>query len=281
MGISTSHQISRYYDFFRDNEIVFTKANIQILKMDPRQVYLRLNGGQWPCIINSSSLQKAKIIIGTASGAYTELKKNPSAPVSLRLCFLDSNNAPIHFFVNCTVVEKKAYQNSEELAVLTLEFTQRPPDDLISRLGEFLEANDNFQKRKEDRIELNQNTIRKLGIDREESVILVENVPRKCIIKDLSFGGAKLMLVGIPKFLIDKSVGLRIDFVDTNESVVVAGKIMKAESSEGRKEIAIVHVGFIPELVPMPFKLHINTFITTYQKNMLNNQIPPVQNSGI
>ena len=77
MGISTSLQISRYYDFFRDKEIVFTKANLQLLKIDPRQIYLKCGGSQWPCIINSSSLQSAKIIIGKNSGAFTQLEKNP------------------------------------------------------------------------------------------------------------------------------------------------------------------------------------------------------------
>ena len=77
MGISTSLQISRYYDFFRDKEIVFTKANLQLLKIDPRQIYLKCGGGQWPCIINSSSLQSAKIIVGKGSGVYTLLQKNP------------------------------------------------------------------------------------------------------------------------------------------------------------------------------------------------------------
>lgn len=290
MSISTSHQISRYYDFFCDKEIVFTKANLHSLKIDPRQIYVKCSGGQWPCIINSSSLQMAKIIIGTSSGAYLQMQKNPNSVVSLRYCFLEKANSPIHFFVNSTVTEINKYQNTNELAIITLTFTQRPPDDLISRIGEFIEANENFQHRKEERIDINKNSIRKLGIEKEESVIFIENVPRRCILKDISFSGAKVMLVGIPKFLSGKRIDLKIDFIDTNESVLIQGTIPRAEFLEGRKDIAVVHICFNNDTVPMTYKLHLNNFITTFQKNILiknRNQIfaddvqnrPPVENT--
>ena len=129
MSVTTSHHISRYYDYYRDKEIVFTKANLKSLRIDPRQIYLKSNGGQWPCIINSSSLQQAKVIVGTSSGIYGTVQKNKTAPISIRYCFFDQNNEPIQFSVNCNVIDIKPFQDSNELAMLTLNFTQRPPDD--------------------------------------------------------------------------------------------------------------------------------------------------------
>lgn len=269
MSVINSSQISRYYDFFRDKEIVFTKANLKTLHIDPRQIYLKFNGGQWPCIINSSSLMQAKIIIGKGSGAYNDLQKTKGATVQLRYCFIDQNNAPIQFYVTCNVESINSYKGTNELAIVTLNFTQRPPDDLIARIGEFLEASENFFNRKEERIEINQNSLRKLGIEKEETIIFIDNVPRRCILKDLSFSGSKIMVVGVPKFLVGKPVNLRIDFVDNNESLIVAGTIPRAEFLEGRKDICVVHIAFNTETVPMSYKLHINTFITSFQKKML------------
>lgn len=277
MALINSNQISRYYDFFRDKEIVFTKANLKALHIDPRQVYLKCNGGQWPCIINSSSLQDAKIIIGTNSGAYAEMIKNKSATVQLRYCFIDQSNAPIHFFVTCNVISAGSYQNTSELAIVSLEFTQRPPDDLIMRIGEFIEASENFSNRKEERIDINANSLRKLGIEKEESIIFIDNVPRRCILKDLSFSGAKVMLVGVPKFLVGKPVNLRIDFIDTNESIIVQGIIPRAEFLEGRKDICVVHIAFKSEVVPMTYKIHINNYITNFQKTVLGNRAAMAQ----
>ena len=80
------------------------------------------------------------------------------------------------------------------------------------------------------------------------------------------------MLVGVPKFLVGKNIALKIDFIDTNESVLVPGIIPRAEFLEGRKDIASVHIAFNGDSVPMVYKIHINSFITTYQKTILNNQ---------
>ena len=273
MSVATSHHIARYYDYYRDKEIVFTKANLKSLRIDPRQIYLKSNGGQWPCIINSSSLQQAKVIVGTSSGIYSTIQKNRTAPISIRYCFFDQNNEPIQFSVNCSVLDIKPFQGSSELAMLTLNFTQRPPDDLILRIGEFIEVNENFQNRKEERIAINENSLRLLGIPKEESYIFIAGVPRKCILKDLSFGGAKAMLVGIPKFLENKAVDLRLFFLDTNEKISLQGVIKQSDFLPGRKDISIVHIEYNPDEIPMTYKFHINSYITSYQKQLIQNQI--------
>ena len=273
MSVTTSHHISRYYDYYRDKEIVFTKANLRSLRIDPRQIYLKSNGGQWPCIINSSSLQQAKVIVGTSSGVYTTINKDRTAPISIRYCFFDQNNEPIQFSVNSNVLDIKPFQGSSELAMVTLNFTQRPPDDLIIRIGEFIEVNENFQNRKEERIAINENSLRLLNIPKEESYIFIAGVPRKCILKDLSFGGAKAMLVGIPKFLENKAVDLRLFFMDTNEKISLQGVIKNSDFLPGRKDISIVHIEFVTDEIPMTYKFHINSYITSYQKQLIQNQI--------
>lgn len=273
MSINTARQTSRYYDYYRDKEIVFTKANLKSLRIDPRQIYIKCNGGQWPCIINSSSLMQAKIIIGTSSGVYSVLTKHKELPISIRYCFFDQNNEPIQFFVNCSVFQMENYQGSNELAMVTLNFTSRPPDDLILRIGEFIEVNENFTNRKEERIALNENSMRQLGIPKEESYIFIAGVPRKCILKDLSFGGARAMLVGIPKFLQNKTVDLRLFFTDTNEKISLIGVVKAADFLPGRKDISVIHIEFNTDDIPMAYKFHINSYITSYQKHMIESQI--------
>jgi len=273
MSVANSHQITRYYDYFRDKEVIFTKANLRSLRIDPRQIYLKCSGGQWPCIINSTSLQMAKVIIGTSSGIYGIINKKRDIPISIRYCFIDQNNSPIPFFVNCVVSEIKQYQGSNELALVTLSFTQRPCDDLIDKIGEFVEVNENFRLRKEERIAINKNSMRELGIQKEESVIYISNVPRRCIVKDISFGGARIMLVGVPKFLQDKLIDFRMFFTDTNEQVSLKGTIVNAAFLEGRQDIAVINIQYSADDIPMPYKFHINRYITSYQKKLIENQM--------
>ena len=178
------------------------------------------------------------------------MTQNPKVNLSLRYSFVEPNESKVQFFVACSVERIIPLPNTEELVIVSLLFTQRPPDDLISRIGEFIETNENFKNRKEDRIEVNPNSIRKLGIEREETIVFVDGIPRKCILKDLSFGGAKIMFVGIPKFLINKPVDLKILFSETNETVGIKGIIKDAQFLEGRKDIAVVHIKYDEDKVP-------------------------------
>ena len=58
--ISVNQLVKKYYDLYRENEITFSKETIRTLRMNPRQIYVKCDGGQWPCIINSASFQMAK-----------------------------------------------------------------------------------------------------------------------------------------------------------------------------------------------------------------------------
>ena len=269
MGLMTSHQITRYYDIYRDTEVTFSKEFIRALNLDPRQVYIKCAGAQWPCIINSTSLQSARIIIGTKGGAFAQISKE-NTPLSLRFSFTPPGQLPVSFFVNCRVSNVQPYMTSNDLAIITLTFTQRPPDDLIETLGRLIEANFNSSRRKEERIIINEDSKRKLNLLREETLVYIQNVPRHCIIRDLSFSGAKLVLKGLAQFLADKNAVIRLDFTEPQETLGIQGQIVKAETIEGRKDLASVSIQFLESAVPMSYKLHINSYLTAIRKKQLD-----------
>ncbi|MCK9168809.1 MAG: PilZ domain-containing protein [Treponema sp.] len=272
MGIATNQQISNYYDFYRDKEIIFSKDILRSLRIDPRQIYIKCNGAQWPCIINSTSFQMAKIILGTKGGAFAQITKKDSPPVSLRFCFIEPDNEPLSFFIAGKVSEVTPYMNSQELAIITLIYTQRPPDDLILKLGTLIEANINFVQRREERIIINGDSKHKLNIEREESIIYIQNVPRRCILRDLSFSGAKVILLGLSKFICDKDAILRIQFSDPIETVDIKGTIVNADVIEGRQDIVAASIKFDENQVPLSYKIHINNYVTLNRKSFLEAQ---------
>lgn len=270
MSVVLSKKISNYYDLFRDERVIFTKENIRSLKLDPREIYLKCNGGQWPCIINSSSLQKAKIIVGSSCGIFDILRSQKNVNVSLRYGFFE-NTGKIQFFVTCNVIKIEKYHEQSDLVLMTLEFTQRPPDDLILKLGEFFEANSNAKIQNNEKIFINPENLKLLSIPKEETFILISNVPRKCVMKDLSFGGATLLLVGIAKFLKNKEVELRLFFSDTNEKIALKGIVVEADFMPGRKDISVISVEFIQDLIPMTYKFHINSYLTSSGRGRAQN----------
>jgi hypothetical protein len=274
MGIATSQQLTRYYDQYRDREVIFNKDIIRSLKLDPRQVQIKYTIGSdvklCPCIVNSTSFQKAKIILNTKTDAFEVLIGKEPPSVQLKFAFFQDNGQLVTFFVSTKVAEKQLLQGPGDLALVTLQYTQRPPDDLIEIVGRMLEANTNAVRRKEERIVINEDTKRKLGLVKEECVLVVQGVPRHCIIRDLSFSGAKVFLVGIPHFMTNKEAELKMNYTDPDEVVMVKGMIMSAEPIEGRKDICAASIKFDENQVPLSYKLHINNYLTTVRKAQLS-----------
>lgn len=272
--IATSQLITKYYDLYRDTEIIFSKEVLHTLRVDPRQIYVKCNGGQWPCIINSTSFQMVKIIVGTSSGVFEELTKKdgPQAQIQLRYCFIEPDNTPLTFFVSGKVAGITPYMNAQNLAVVTLAFTQRPPDDLILKLGTLIEANRNSVQRREERIVITPDSLRKLGLEKEETIVHIQNVPRRCIIRDLSFGGAKVIILGIVKFLVNKEAVLTLKFLDPAETLEMRGIVKSAEPIQGRQDIAAVSIVFNETQISMNYKMHINNYLANTRKSMLGLQ---------
>lgn len=273
MGIATSQQLSRYYDQYRDTELTFTKDIIRALGLDPRQVYVKCNGGQWPCIINSTSFQHAKIIVGTKGGAFQSLaaKDNPTA--SIRFCFNEQeDDGIITFLVSSRVAEIRPYMNSKDLVIVTLQFTARPPDDLIEIVGRLLEANANAVRRREERVLINEDSKRKLNLAKEECNVIVQSVPRHCVVRDVSFSGARVILIGLSQYLTGKEAVLRLEFNEPSEIVSVRGTIVSADLIQGRKDVCIASIKFDETSLPLSFKMHLNNYLTTVRKTQLSAQ---------
>jgi hypothetical protein len=213
-------------------------------------------------VIYSSSFQGAKIVANVKSGLLGKLQQANNY-VSLRYCFkiADSVN-PVIFFVAARVAGFAPYGGSKDVAMFTLQFTQRPPDDLIEIMGRLLDANVNSAKRREERVLITADSQRKLNILSKESAVFIQGVPRRCILRDVSFSGAKLIMVGVAKFLVDKEAGLRIDFDDPRESFLLKGKFVRSENVEGRKDLVALAILFDESRVPMGYKMRINDFLS-------------------
>lgn len=270
--VSTNQSIQKYYDLYRDSEVVFTKDIIRLLRLDVRQVYVKCAGNQWPCLINSTSFQMVKIILSTSGGAYKEIIKKDAPPINVRFCFVADDGTPVFFFVICRVLE--VVEAGKDLSLVTLTFTARPPDDLIMKLGTLLDANHGFEQNKDKRILINDESLKALGIERKETTVFISEVPRRCILWDTGFAGARVLIMGLAKFLSNKECALRFEFTDPDETIDVKGLISQAEPLEGRADICQTQIAFNESDIPFTYKVRINNYWTrsSKPKNAVNTQ---------
>ncbi len=263
MSILTSQQISQLFEQYGETEITFTKEVSRAIRLAGKQVFLKCLGYQWPCIIYSSSMVGAKVIVNVKS-SIQDVTRSANNLVSLRFGFQrDDKLDPIAFHVASRITGFTATgPQNPDLNFAAITFTQRPPDYLIAALGTLLEANANSQKRRDERVLLTDEVMRKLGLKAKEITLFVQGIPRKAILRDFSFSGAKLIILGVPKFLIGKEVILRIEMEDTTEVLDIPGTMLRHEPVSGRKDIAAFAIQFQENRVPMRYKLMVNSYLS-------------------
>jgi hypothetical protein len=262
MGVLLSQKISVYYERFKDIEVTYTKEIIQVTGLLTQQVHLKCGNDFWPCVVYTSSFEGAKVVANVKTVLLGKLH-NTNNFVNLRFCFrAPGETNTVTFFVAGRVLSSAPYGNSQDINIFNIQFTNRPPDDFIEIMGRVLDATVNSSKRKDDRIQITAENIRKLNLVSSESTVFIENVPRRCILRDLSFSGSKIIMMGVAKFLLQKEASLRLDFNDPRISFTVKGKFVRAENVEGKKEMVALGLNFDETSIPMGFKIRLNDFLT-------------------
>jgi hypothetical protein len=275
MSITTSQQIGKWFDLYKAIDVTYTKEVIKAAGLDIRGVFLKCVGEQWPCVVYSSSFSGAKVIVSSKETLTERIAKANNA-VSLRFSFrLSDAPDPVSFFIGAKILGFSGYsQGGGDLQYANLQYTQRPPDDFIDIMGRLLEANINSKRRRDERILLNPDAMRRLCLVSKECYIYVQGVPRKCILRDLSFSGAKAIIVGIAKFLVDKECTLRIEVDEPRESLDIKAKIVRNEDVEGRKDLTAIAIEFDEQSVPMTFKMHVNDYVSQVRQSRTEDTAP-------
>ena len=260
MGILTAQRVSAYFEAFKGIDVIFTKEMLQITGLVTEQVHLKCGSDFWPCIFFSTSFQNAKIVANIKSGLLTKLSRANNL-ISLRLCFkINEKGNPITFFIAGRVTGTAPYKNSEDVSMLTIQYTQRPPDDLIEIVGRVLEASVNSKKYKNERIVVTGEKLRKIKLLSNETTVYIQKVPRRCLFREFTFSGAKLIILGVAKFLVDKETLIKFDFEDPRESFVIKGKITSSENVEGKKEMIVLTMEYDEASIPMGYKIRLNEY---------------------
>ena len=275
MSIVTSQQLTKYYEQYKTTDVTFNKQVITALGLVAKGVYLKIQDRQLPCMVFSSSLSSARVIASVPSAVMLALKQANNR-LALRWCFkLPEKVEPITFFVTCRPTGFTHYAvQGPDVHFVTLEFTQRPPDDLIQILGSLLEANSNAQRRKDERIIVTPETLKKLGLESREAAVLIDGKSRKCVLRDLSFSGAKVVVSGHAEAFSGRTVSLKFSRSEQVPEMTLPATVTRVDEVGGRKDILAVSVAYTSD-PPMSYKLLINSYVSTMRKAAQEAQATP------
>ena len=159
----------------------------------------------------------------------------------------------------------------ERVNIVTKELFKvvREPQDIrnmdIKVLEKYIKST-GFYKNKAKNIKLNAEAMRKLSLSKKETIVYIENIPRRCIVRDISYSGAKFIMAGIAPFLLNKDCVLKFDFDEPTVIVGLRGKIIRAELVEKRKDLIAVAMTYNASTVPLAYKIRLTQYFNQQRK---------------
>jgi hypothetical protein len=256
-------QASKYYDLYSQVVINFNSTVIQATGLNPRQIFLRLMGEQVPCILLCSSLEEAKVIANIDSRLMSKIKAANNV-VSIRFCFRRADKMqPLSFHVTSKIKSLHPYKKKKNpnANILGLSYTKKPPDDLITILGELLDVKANEKSRRQERIIIDERSASILGIKSQETELHAAGKKSRVILRDISFGGAKVFLLGGDKSIVGGEALLKIMVEEKQEFIDLPGTILRFEEVGERSDISAVAMKYIEEKIPLSYKIRINRLL--------------------
>ena len=237
MSIITSHEITRFYEQHGKTEVTFNKQVMEATGL--LSAHLKAAGTETRCALYASSMSAAKLLVPDLRDPMLQAIKLAGGHLSVRLTFkrIDKPD-PLTFYVAGRMTGSTPYNPQNPNAQLVaLEFTGRPSDDLIQVLGVLLEANANAQRRRDERIVVTPETVKRLGFESGAGALTVEGTDHRCLLKDVSFGGAKVLVAGTPPLAAGQPVGLKVVRAEGGEQIRAAGARLRRSLGE----LVIVH----------------------------------------
>ncbi len=274
MPIVTAQLLARLYEQYKTTEVTFNRQVTAATGLVTRNVYLKIADRQLPCSVVSSSLVGARVAAAVTDAIQSAITQAGNR-VTLRWCFkLPDKVEPITFFVPCHATGFAPYDTPEPgMQMIILEYVQRPADDLILIVGSLLEANINASRRKDERITITPEAMKKLGFESREATLIVDKSGRRCVLRDVSFGGFKVITGGRAESFQNQRVILKIYRGGMGADLFLTGTVRRAEEVGGHKEIIALGVELVGE-IPMPYKLLISSYLSSVRKQAGDQQQP-------
>jgi len=258
----TSQHIARLYDEFSGTEVTFNGQVILESGLITSDVRLTVGSRQLPCVLYGCSMRGARVILEVNPADEDALARNVAA-ATLHLGFRRrEDKAPVTFFVPCRIDSLSEYSSRHPQArFAALEFTQKPADALVETLGSLLEIKSNELRRRDQRIVMTPEIMKRIGLESRESCLAVEGTPRRCFLRDLSFGGAKVLLstLGLPRS--PGRVHLKLNRCEVNGDAVLDGSVVRMEDVQGHADLVALSIQYDSE-PPISYKQKINSIFS-------------------
>lgn len=252
MALLGSAVLQNLYQEYQDTELTYTKDVAVGLGLLPAESIIKWQGTAYPCVVHSGSFNSAKVLMKLSSSQWKAMEIG-SKLTTLTMTLIQSKagrKEPININGTLQLLQHPG-AGGEVSVLLGVTFAHRPPDTFLQAQGSYLSLRKEANQRTEERILLSAENKDLIGLANLNTVVTVDHIERKCLIRDLSYTGARAILTGVAPFLVDKPFTLQVPFVDG--IIEIPGKIVRADPVEGHKGLAVIAMGYHTDHVSIDY----------------------------
>ncbi|MBN2736169.1 MAG: PilZ domain-containing protein [Spirochaetales bacterium] len=263
MANYTKHRMTQLYEKYHEIEVTFNKKVVEYTRFIPGEITLKIGNERYSCILNSSSMVGAHIILKADKTLFEKINDNKGR-VFLRFAFQrDKSAIPLSFFVESRVKSSNPLKgNSQNLFIIHIEYSKQPPDDFIEILGTLIDAGANNKHRQQNRITLNNEAMELLHLESGNGVLNINNQNIPCIIREISQSGCKIIAKITPEQCENQNGIFAFKFAGDTEYSGIPGKIVRTESIKDNQEFLVLGMEFVGDKVPALLVRYIDEYFS-------------------
>jgi len=246
--------LQNLYQEYLDTELTYTREVAAGLGLLPAESTLKWQGELYPCVVHACSFRQAKVLLRLNADQWKAMEFG-SRITTLTLTFLQAKTAKKELFQfngALQILQQHGAPDHELSILVGVSFNHRPPEGFLQAHGSYLNLKKEANQRTEDRISLNEETRDLMGLASLSTTVTVDHIERKCLMRELSYNGARVILTGVAPFLLDKPFTFSVPLQGRNV-LEIPGKIVRAEAVEGHRGLAVIALGYHPERVPVEY----------------------------
>jgi hypothetical protein len=257
-----SKRLAVLYDGFADTEVAFNANVILSSGLVTGDVHLKFGDASLPCVLYACSMKGARVIAEVGS-TFGGALAHHGGLATLRLGFRNADvPGVLGLFLPSRVDSVSEYNPQKpQYKFVSLSFVQRAPDVLIEILGSLQEIAATEARRRDERIVINEETMKKVGLQSKESCVAIDGDARRCLLRDISFSGAKVLVSTQGQLPGNSRVTLKLSRCDAPDSTVIDGSVVRVEEVNGRDDIVALSIRYAGE-PPISYRQRISGYFS-------------------
>jgi len=254
MSLLGTSVLQNLYQEYLETELTYSKEVALGLGVLPAESSLKWSGDLFPCVVHSCSFRAAKVLVRLTASQWRAMERGTKL-TTLTLTFVQPKTSKRELFQfngNLQVLQQHGSGEGEVSVLLGVVFSHRPSEGFLQAHGSYLNLKKEANQRREDRISLSPEARELLGLSSLNTSISVELIDRKCLLRELSYNGARVILTGVAPFLLDKPFVIDIPFAG-RPPLQIPGNVLRAEAVESHRGLAVLALNYHEDRVPIDY----------------------------